>query len=83
MTVAALGAQPGGEFANQEEAGLATILDNVTGSNYWASTVLAAGAVISIFSVTLVVMYGQTRILFAMAATGCCRRGSPRSTPRR
>ena len=31
---------------------------------------LAAGAVISIFSVTLVVIYGQTRILFAMARDG-------------
>ena len=36
----------------------------------WASTILAAGAVISIFSVTLVVMYGQTRILFAMGRDG-------------
>ena len=35
-----------------------------------ASTVLAAGAVISIFSVTLVTMYGQTRILFAMGRDG-------------
>jgi amino acid transporter len=32
--------------------------------------VLAAGAVISIFSVTLVTMYGQTRILFAMGRDG-------------
>ena len=31
---------------------------------------LAAGAVISIFSVTLVTMYGQTRILFAMGRDG-------------
>ena len=69
VTVAALGTQKWQEFGNQEEAGLATILDNVTGST-WASTVLAAGAVISIFSVTLVVMYGQTRILFAMGRDG-------------
>jgi amino acid transporter len=69
VAVAALGTQPWQEFENQEEAGLATILDNVTGST-WASTVLAAGAVISIFSVTLVVMYGQTRILFAMGRDG-------------
>ena len=34
------------------------------------STVLAAGAVISIFSVTLVTLYGQTRILFAMGRDG-------------
>ena len=68
VTVAALGAQPWQEFEGQE-AGLATILDQVTSSQYWG-TVLAAGAVISIFSVTLVVLYGQTRILFAMGRDG-------------
>ena len=45
------------------------ILEKITGGT-WASTLLAAGAVISIFSVTLVVMYGQTRILFAMGRDG-------------
>lgn len=68
VTIAALGAQDWGAFAGQE-AGLAAILDKVTGSDYWG-TVLAAGAVISIFSVTLVTMYGQTRILFAMGRDG-------------
>ena len=34
------------------------------------STILAAGAVISIFSVTLVTIYGQTRILFAIGRDG-------------
>ncbi|MCH9666700.1 MAG: amino acid permease [Actinomycetia bacterium] len=69
VAVSALGTQPWQEFENQQSAGLATILDNVTGST-WPSTVLAAGAVVSIFSVTLVVMYGQTRILFAMGRDG-------------
>ncbi len=68
VAVAALGTQPWKDFEGQD-AGLAVILDNVTG-NTAASTVLAAGAVISIFSVTLVVMYGQTRILFAMGRDG-------------
>jgi amino acid transporter len=68
VTVAALGAQPWQDFAG-EEAGLATILDTVTSGHYWG-TVLSAGAVISIFSVTLVVLYGQTRILFAMGRDG-------------
>lgn len=68
VSVAALGAQNWQEFDGQE-AGLAVILDKVTGANYWG-TVLAAGAVISIFSVTLVTMYGQTRILFAMGRDG-------------
>jgi amino acid transporter len=68
VTVAALGTQPWQDFGGQE-AGLSVILDKVTGANYWG-TVLAAGAVVSIFSVTLVVMYGQTRILFAMGRDG-------------
>jgi amino acid transporter len=68
VTLVALGAQPAGEFKNQE-AGLSAILEDVTGST-WPATVLAAGAVISIFSVTLVVLYGQTRILFAMSRDG-------------
>ncbi|HNM12016.1 MAG TPA: amino acid permease [Mycobacterium sp.] len=68
VTLAALGAQTWTSFEGQE-AGLAKILDDVTGANYWG-TVLAAGAVISIFSVTLVTLYGQTRILFAMGRDG-------------
>ena len=68
VTFAALGAQDWTDFEGQE-AGLAIILDNVTGAQYWG-TVLAAGAVISIFSVTLVTLYGQTRILFAMGRDG-------------
>jgi basic amino acid/polyamine antiporter, APA family len=69
VALAALGTQPWQDFGGQQEAGLATILDNVTRS-MWASTILAMGAVISIFSVTLVTLYGQTRILYAMARDG-------------
>jgi amino acid transporter len=68
VTIVAVAAQGSGEFQDQE-AGLAQILEDVTGSS-WPGTALAAGAVISIFSVTLVVLYGQTRILFAMARDG-------------
>jgi basic amino acid/polyamine antiporter, APA family len=64
----AIGVQPPAAFEGQE-AGLATILQNLTGSN-WPALVLAIGAVISVFSVTLVVLYGQTRILFAMSRDG-------------
>ncbi|OBI85197.1 amino acid permease [Mycobacterium sp. 1245805.9] len=69
VALAALGTQPWRDFAGQQEAGLATILDHVT-SGSWAGTILCAGAVISIFTVTLVTMYGQTRILFAMGRDG-------------
>lgn len=52
-----------------QSAGLSQILNDVTGSTIWG-TILAAGAVISIFSVTLVSLYGQTRILFAIGRDG-------------
>ena len=68
VTVVAVAAQPYSDFEGQE-AGLAAILEDVTGRP-GRRTVLAAGAIISIFSVTLVVLYGQTRILFAMARDG-------------
>lgn len=68
VSIAALGAQNWTDFEGQS-AGLAVILDNVTGTNYWG-TVLAVGAVISIFSVTLVTLYGSTRILFAIGRDG-------------
>jgi amino acid transporter len=71
VAVAGLGAQPADAFSSEEQqdAGLAVILENITGSNVFA-TILAAGAVISIFSVTLVVLYGQTRILYAIGRDG-------------
>jgi len=68
VAVVAVAAQPVADFEGQE-AGLAAILERVTGSTTPA-TILAAGAVISIFSVTLVSIYGQTRILFAMGRDG-------------
>ena len=68
VAIVAVAAQPVAEFEGQE-AGLSAILEKVTGSTTPA-TILAAGAVISIFSVTLVTIYGQTRILFAMGRDG-------------
>ena len=68
VAIAAVGAQPWTEFAGQD-AGLAVILRNITG-RAWPSEVLSVGAIVSIFSVTLVIIYGQTRILFAMSRDG-------------
>jgi APA family basic amino acid/polyamine antiporter len=68
VAVAAVGAQPAAMFAHQE-AGLAVILQNVTGQA-WPALILSAGAVISVFSVTLVTIYGQTRILYAVSRDG-------------
>ncbi|MFE1553259.1 amino acid permease [Streptomyces sp. NPDC058718] len=51
------------------EASLAAIMNDVSGQTFWG-TLLAAGAVISIASVVLTVLYGQTRVLFAMSRDG-------------
>lgn len=64
-----------------KDAGLSQILNDVTGSTIWG-TVLAAGAVISIFSVTLVTLYGQTRILFAISRDGLISRRFMEVNPR-
>ncbi len=79
VAFAGVGAQPVEDFENpeQQSAGLSVILENITGTASRA-TILAAGAVISIFSVTLVSLYGQTRILFAMGRDGMLPDSSPR-----
>ncbi|MBP2338750.1 APA family basic amino acid/polyamine antiporter [Saccharothrix coeruleofusca] len=63
--VAAVGVGP----LEGSDASLATVLAQVTGRG-WPSTVLAAGAVVAIASVVLTVLYGQTRVLVAMARDG-------------
>ncbi|MBL8512618.1 MAG: amino acid permease [Betaproteobacteria bacterium] len=68
VAIAAVGAQPAGKFAGQD-AGLAVIVKEVTGQA-WPAVVLSAGAVISVFSVTLASLYGQTRILYSMSRDG-------------
>ncbi|GAA3483237.1 APC family permease [Streptomyces yanii] len=80
VALAAVAAQPSNRFAGQE-AGLAQILQDVTGHG-WPALVLAAGAIISIFSVTLVELYGQTRILFSMGRDGMLPQRFARVWPR-
>ncbi|MFM9437989.1 basic amino acid/polyamine antiporter, APA family [Janthinobacterium sp. CG_23.3] len=80
VAVAALGAQPAAKFEGQE-AGLSVILQNVTGQA-WPALVLSAGAVISVFSVTLVTIYGQTRILFAISRDGLIPKSFQKVHPR-
>ncbi|MEV7419764.1 amino acid permease [Streptomyces sp. NPDC089919] len=64
----AVGAMPWQDFGGTEAA-LAKIMEDVTGNSFWG-VVLAAGAVVAIFSVVFAVLYGQTRILFAMSRDG-------------
>ncbi len=84
VTIAAIGANGGqpSDFEGQSsEAVLAKIANDVTGST-WAGTLIALGAVISIFSVVLVTMYGQTRILFAMGRDGLLPKVFTKVNPR-
>ncbi|MFF5076736.1 amino acid permease [Actinoplanes sp. NPDC000266] len=53
----------------ESDAPLAAALDQGAGIS-WAAAVLALGAVVAITSVVLVIMYGQTRIFFAMCRDG-------------
>lgn len=66
--LAAVGAMPYQQL-DGAEASLAKVLDTATGSD-WASAILSLGGVVAIASVVLTVLYGQTRILFAMSRDG-------------
>lgn len=57
------------EQMSGSDAPLAAALDEGAGIS-WAAAVLALGAVVAITSVVLVIMYGQTRIFFAMCRDG-------------
>jgi APA family basic amino acid/polyamine antiporter len=80
VALAAIGAQPAHMFEGQQ-AGLSVILQNVTGKA-WPALVLSAGAVISVFSVTLVTIYGQTRILYSISRDGLIPKTFQRVNPR-
>jgi APA family basic amino acid/polyamine antiporter len=68
VALVGVGAQPWTRFEGQE-AGLSVILGRITGAG-WPAVLLSAGAVLSIVSVTLVVLYGQSRILYTMGRDG-------------
>ena len=81
--LAAVGAMHWERFEESgSEASLAEVLDVASGQA-WPSMVLSFGAVVAIASVVLTVMYGQTRILFAMARDGLVPRIFQRVSPRR
>ncbi len=84
VTIAVIGAnggQPSDYEGQSGEAVLAKVANDVTGST-WAGTIIALGAVVSIFSVVLVTMYGQTRILFAMGRDGLLPKTFTKVNPR-
>jgi APA family basic amino acid/polyamine antiporter len=65
----------------KSDAPLATALKDGAGMS-WAAWLLALGALVAITSVVLVVMYGQTRIFFAMCRDGLLPEGMARINPR-
>ncbi|NRQ37657.1 amino acid permease [Nonomuraea sp. NN258] len=82
VAVAAVGAMPWQQFDEEStEASLAYIVNLATGAT-WPGLIVSFGAVIAIASVVLTVMYGQTRILFAMSRDGLIPRIFQRVNPR-
>jgi basic amino acid/polyamine antiporter, APA family len=65
----------------KSDAPLATALNEGAGIS-WAAWLLALGALVAITSVVLVVMYGQTRIFFAMCRDGLLPEGMAKINPR-
>ncbi|GAA0806320.1 amino acid permease [Spirilliplanes yamanashiensis] len=63
------------------DAPLAAALDEGAGIG-WAASILSLGAVVAITSVVLVILYGQTRIFFAMCRDGLLPQGLARVSPR-
>lgn len=85
ISVSSLGVQPASDF-HGHDGSLTSILEKATHVPS-LSGILAAGAVVSIFSVTLVTLYGASRILFAMSRdkmvpAHLCRLDPKSGTPR-
>jgi APA family basic amino acid/polyamine antiporter len=68
VAVAATGAYPWQKL-NGVEAPLSTVLSEGVGTA-WGSGLIAVGALIAITSVVLTILYGQTRIMYAMSRDG-------------
>ena len=76
----AIGLVPAADLAGSE-APLADALKDGAGLD-WAAAVLALGAIIAITSVLLVILYGQTRIFFAMCRDGLMPMSFAKVNPR-
>jgi APA family basic amino acid/polyamine antiporter len=69
------------ETLSGSDAPLAAALDEGAGIT-WAAAVLAFGAVVAITSVILVILYGQSRIFFAMCRDGLLPKSLAKVHPR-
>jgi APA family basic amino acid/polyamine antiporter len=68
VAIAATGAYPWEQLAGKE-APLATVLADGVGTS-WGSALISVGALVAITSVVLTILYGQTRIMYAMSRDG-------------
>lgn len=84
VAITAVGAVPADKI-NGQEAPLAFVLRQLNFD--WAATLISFGALVAITSVVLTILYGQTRITFAMSRDGLLpawfSKLSPRQTPAR
>jgi APA family basic amino acid/polyamine antiporter len=80
VSTAAVGAMPYKELDGQE-APLAHVLDALNFS--WGATLISFGALVAITSVVLTILYGQTRIMFAMCRDGLLPRSFAKISERR
>jgi APA family basic amino acid/polyamine antiporter len=82
VAVVAVGLAPQKVLAGSD-APLAAALQSGAGVGSWAADLLSLGALIAITSVTLTVLYGQTRIMFAMSRDGLVPKWVGKLSPRR
>jgi APA family basic amino acid/polyamine antiporter len=68
VAVAAIGALPADQLAGQD-APLAVALSDGAGLS-WGADIVAFGALVAIASVTLTLLFGQTRVAFSMSRDG-------------
>jgi basic amino acid/polyamine antiporter, APA family len=68
VAIFAIGAYPWEQLAGKD-APLATVLSDGVGTS-WGSGMISVGALIAITSVVLTILYGQTRIMYAMSRDG-------------
>jgi basic amino acid/polyamine antiporter, APA family len=80
VSVVAVGGLPFDKLKGAE-APLATVLDEGAGFG-WAANVISFGALVAITSVVLTILYGQTRIMFAMCRDGLMPRSFARVNPK-
>jgi APA family basic amino acid/polyamine antiporter len=86
VAVVAVGLTPASQLAGAD-APLTTALRSGSSLGSWAGDILSFGALIAITSVVLTILYGQTRIFWAMTQDGLVPQWfgklSPRRTPTR